>query len=199
MPLSDPLQGSVHVVPGTELATGTRQVYGGLVTLEEFLALPLVARVAANGPQGPTVRPVWFLYEDSALWWLTASSYSRLGEWLSTDPRVAGTIDTCDLASGQVLAVTMTGNAVVVPFDPERAVRKLTKYLGPDRTSWSERFSSGTFDDHTTRLVTLRPVRPPRLREMFFTPSHTGADGHDRKEQATSRRLQPARSRIIDR
>lgn len=145
-------------------------VYGELVTLEQFLAQPLVARVAANGPHGPTIRPVWFLYEDDALWWLTASSYSRLGEWLSADPRVAVSIDTCDLSIGQVLAVTVTGSAAVVAFDPERATRKLVKYLGPDRTSWSERFS-GTFDDPTTRLVTLHPERPPRLRDMSFAPS----------------------------
>ena len=30
--------------------------------VDEFLAQPLVARVATNGP---TVRPVWFLWEGS--------------------------------------------------------------------------------------------------------------------------------------
>ena len=145
------------------------------MTLAEFLALPLVARVAVNGLHGPTVRPVWFLYEDSAFWWLTASSYSRLGAWLSADPRVAIAVDTCDLASGQVLAVHAAGKAAVVPFDPERATRMLTKYLGPDRASWPERFS-GTFDDPTTRLVTLRPLRPLQLRDMSFAPSMHSAD-----------------------
>jgi len=138
--------------------------------LEEFLALPLVARVAANGPTGPTVRPVWFLYEDGAFWWLTASSYSRLGEWLGADPRVALCIDTCDLATGQVHAVTVSGKAEVVPFEAERAIRKLTKYLGADRRSWSEGFR-GAFDDPTSRFVTLRPARPPRLRDRSFAPA----------------------------
>lgn len=130
------------------------------MTLEEFLARPLVARVAANGPSGPTVRPVWFLYEDGALWWLTASSYSRSGEWLRADPRVALTIDACDLATGHVCAVTASGKATVVPFDAERATRKLTKYLGTNREAWPERFR-GTFDDPTSRFVTCaRRARP---------------------------------------
>ena len=37
------------------------------IDIENHLAQPLVARVAANGPNGPTVRPVWFLYEKEGL------------------------------------------------------------------------------------------------------------------------------------
>ncbi|MGW4823746.1 hypothetical protein ACWEP4_33575 [Streptomyces sp. NPDC004227] len=42
--------------------------------VNEFLSRPLVARVATNGPE---VRPVWFLWEEGAFWWLTGS-YSRM-------------------------------------------------------------------------------------------------------------------------
>lgn len=58
-----------------------------------------MARVAAMGPDGPTVRPVWFLFEGGMLWWLTGS-YSRLSEWLSDDARVSVVIGTCDLVTG---------------------------------------------------------------------------------------------------
>lgn len=135
---------------------------------EEFLARPLVARVAANGPNGPTVRPVWFLFERGKLWWLTGS-YSRLGAWLDTEPRVAAVIDTCDLETGEVRSVTMTGRAAVHPMDPDLARRNLTKYLGADSATWPERFR-GTFDDPTTALVALTPDRPPKLRDMSFPP-----------------------------
>lgn len=149
---------------------GSTSFYGSSVDVDEFLDRPLVAHVAAIGPAGATVRPVWFLYEDGAFWWLTASSYSRLDEWLQLDPRVAVSVNTCDLVSGRVHAVTVTGQAAVVPFDAERAVRKLTKYLGPDQECWDERFR-GTFDDPTARFVTLRPAHPPRLRDLSFQPS----------------------------
>jgi Pyridoxamine 5'-phosphate oxidase len=35
------------------------------VDVEQFLSQPLVARLAVTGKDGyPTVRPVWFLFED---------------------------------------------------------------------------------------------------------------------------------------
>jgi len=143
------------------------------VRVEEFLKLPLVARVAAAGPAGPTVRPVWFLYEDGTFWWLTGSSYSRLGDLLAADPRVSLVVDSCDLRTGQVLAVTASGVATVHPFDAALTTRKLTKYLGPDAGHWPDMFR-GTFDDPTTRLVALRPGHPLRLRDMSYAPPPRG-------------------------
>lgn len=70
-----------------------------------FLAQPLVARVATNGP---TVRPVWVLWEDGPFWWLTGS-WSRLAEHLRNDAAVALVIDTCDLATGNVRQVQAWG------------------------------------------------------------------------------------------
>jgi nitroimidazol reductase NimA-like FMN-containing flavoprotein (pyridoxamine 5'-phosphate oxidase superfamily) len=144
--------------------------------VDEFLRQPLVARVAVLGSAGqPTVRPVWFLYEDGCFWWLTGSSYSRLENLLGFDSRASIVVDTCDLATGQVMAVTASGRAIVHPFDPERTQRKLTKYLGPARDRWPERFQA-TFTDPTTRLVKLTPSRAPRLRDLSFaTP--TGSAG----------------------
>jgi hypothetical protein len=140
------------------------------VDLEEFLDLPLVARLAVSGARGrPTVRPVWFLYEEGSFWWLTASSYSELGMLLTVDARASLVIDTCDLSTGAVLAVTVTGTAVVRPFDAERATRKLRKYLGPDGTTWPTQFT-GVFMDPTSRLVELHPDHPVRLRDLSFTP-----------------------------
>jgi GNAT superfamily N-acetyltransferase len=140
------------------------------VDLEDFLDLPLVARLAVSGARGrPTVRPVWFLYEEGSFWWLTASSYSELGRLLTVDARASLVIDTCDLSTGAVLAVTVTGTAVVRPFDAERATRKLRKYLGPDGTTWPTQFT-GVFIDPTSRLVELHPDHPVRLRDLSFTP-----------------------------
>lgn len=136
--------------------------------VQDFLARPLVARVSANGPNGPTVRPVWFLFEHGVLWWLTGS-YSRLGEWLEADSRVQAVVDTCDLATGAVLSVTLTGQARLQPFDAELTHRKLRKYLGPDAERWPQRFRE-TFDDPSTRLIALTPNHTPRLRDLSFAP-----------------------------
>lgn len=72
--------------------------------LDGFLGQPLVARVATVGPTWPTVRPLWYLWEEHAFWWLTGE-WSRLGQLLDHDPRVALVVDTCDLRSGEVLQV----------------------------------------------------------------------------------------------
>lgn len=135
----------------------------------KFLAQPLVARVAVTTPSGPSVRPVWFLHEEGLFWWFTGSSYSRLGAFLDADDRAALVVDRCDLATGQVVAVTVTGRATVRPFDHDRAVRKLTKYLGADIDRWPERFQA-VLADETAALVALEPRRAPRLRDLSFEP-----------------------------
>ena len=117
--------------------------------VDAYLAAPRVARVATAGP---LVRPVWFLWEDATFWWITGS-YARLPELLAEDPRVALVVDTCDLHTLEVRQVTARGNAEVVPFDPARAERKLTRYLGPDQRIWPQDFRNFGPDTRFVRLV----------------------------------------------
>jgi nitroimidazol reductase NimA-like FMN-containing flavoprotein (pyridoxamine 5'-phosphate oxidase superfamily) len=109
--------------------------------LEAFLARPLVARLATVGKRGPRVRPLWYLWEDGAFWWLTGP-WSKLAVDLADDPRVALVVDVTDVATGEVKGVTATGEAEIVPFDAARARRKLARYLGTDDTLWDPRFRS---------------------------------------------------------
>lgn len=46
----------------------------------------------------------------------------------------------CDLGSGTVRQVIAQGRAEILPFDKQRARRKLTRYLGRDQTRWDARF-----------------------------------------------------------
>ncbi len=138
--------------------------------VDEFLAQPLVARVATNGP---TVRPVWFVWEDRAFWWLTGS-WSRLAERLRGDPAVALVVDTCDLTTGQVRQVQAWGDAEVLPFDADRAGRKLSRYLGDDPTRWDQdRFglsSTGMAGSDEAAFIRLVPRRMT-ARDLSFRPS----------------------------
>jgi Pyridoxamine 5'-phosphate oxidase len=124
--------------------------------LDGFLGQPLVARVATVGRSGPSVRALWYLWEGRAFWWLTGG-WSRLGQLLERDPRVALVVDTCDLDRGEVLQVTARGRAVLHPFEADRARRWGRRYLGPDESRW-RRFQGAVFDDPTTRFVTLEPT-----------------------------------------
>jgi nitroimidazol reductase NimA-like FMN-containing flavoprotein (pyridoxamine 5'-phosphate oxidase superfamily) len=125
----------------------------------------LVARVATTSASGPTVRPVWYLWEGHAFWWLTGR-WSKLGSLLDRDPRVAIVVDTCDLERGEVLQVTARGRAQVRPFDAERARRWGARYLGPDERSW-RRFQGSVFDDPSTRLIVFHP-RTLRARDLSY-------------------------------
>ncbi|WP_026118049.1 pyridoxamine 5'-phosphate oxidase family protein [Nocardiopsis salina] len=124
--------------------------------VEAFLARPLVARVATAASDGaPTVRPVWFLWEDGALWWITGS-YSVVSKHLEADPRVSVVVDTCDLQSLEFLQVLMHGRAQVVPYDQDLARRKLRPYLGEDEAAWPTDFTGLAAD---ARLVRFTPHR----------------------------------------
>ena len=128
----------------------------GPFDVDMFLAQSLLARVAAAGP---SVRAVWFLWEEGCFWWLTGS-WARLPAILAEDPRVAVIVDTCDLDSGTVRQVSAHGNAELLAFDPDRARRKLVRYLGPDESTWDARFQiEALATDPSTRLVRLRPQR----------------------------------------
>ena len=130
--------------------------------LDEFLLRPLIARVATNGP---TVRPVWYVWEEEALWWLTGG-WSRLQTILERDPRVAVSIDTSDLGTGIVLQVIAKGTAELEMFDPGRARRWGARYLGPDERSWG-RFGESVFRDPSTRFVRLEP-ETLRARDLSY-------------------------------
>ncbi len=138
--------------------------------LDDFLAEPLVARVAAAGP---TIFPVWFLWEDASFWWLTGE-WSRLPRILARDPAVALAVDTCELESGRVLQVIARGDAELMPFERDRARRILARYLGPNEDAWDpERFVAGTLESSTTRFVRLRPL-DLRARDLSYRRPRAG-------------------------
>jgi nitroimidazol reductase NimA-like FMN-containing flavoprotein (pyridoxamine 5'-phosphate oxidase superfamily) len=138
----------------------------GTQSLEAFLEQPLVAHLATAGP---TVTPIWFLWEDGAFWWLTGS-WSRLATRLSSDPRASIVVDSCDLATGTVLSATARGPADIVALDRDRALRKLAKYLGPDQARWPQERFLAPLSDPTSRLGRLVPQRTPVLRDLSFVP-----------------------------
>jgi hypothetical protein len=124
--------------------------------LDAFLSQPLVARLATSQESGPSVRPVWYQFDDGAFWWITGQ-WSGLAEILRRDPRVELVVDTCDLETGKVLQVRARGQAELRPFDTARAQRWGERYLGPDRTRWG-RFASSVFENPSSRFMVMRPT-----------------------------------------
>lgn len=132
-----------------------------------FLARPLTARLATNGP---TVRPVWFLWEDDAFWIITGP-WTRLPGRLRADPAVALVVDECDLATGTVRQVISRGEAELLPFDVPRGRRKLTRYLGADETRWDPRFRRYLHIDPAEAGTAWLRIRPHSLvaKDLSYT------------------------------
>lgn len=123
--------------------------------VDEFLAQPLTARVATDGP---TVRPSWYLWEGGAFW-IISGPWSRLPDRVRRSPRLALTVDVCDVATGLTRQVIASGEAELRPFDVPRGRRKLVRYLGPDESRWDSRFRRYLLDEPEIVWVRLVPSR----------------------------------------
>jgi hypothetical protein len=124
--------------------------------VDAFLAQPLTARIATNGP---TVRPTWYLWEDQSFW-ILSGPWAKLLDRVAADSALAITVDVCDTTTGVVRQVVARGRGEIVPFDVSRGRRKLTRYLGNDEARWDERFRRYLHDDPAesgTRWIRLGP------------------------------------------
>ena len=110
------------------------------VDVEEFLARPLFAHLSTASPEGPRDSPVWFLWEEHALWILGSRTTDTFPLRIERDPRCAVGIVDFDRTSGRVQHVGLRGRATVERFDADRARRLLSRYLGGDQSAWDDRF-----------------------------------------------------------
>lgn len=110
------------------------------VELDEFLARPLFCHLSTVSKAGdPRVSPLWFLWEDGMIW-IIADSEKSYPERVAEDPRTAIAIVDFDRQTGRVEHVGFRGRATIGAFDPERAERLLSRYLGEDQQQWDEGF-----------------------------------------------------------
>lgn len=137
--------------------------------VDAFLAQPLTARVATSGP---TVRPVWFLWEDGAFWILTGP-WARLLHHVRVDLELAIVVDVCDLDSGLVRQVIGRGRGEELPFEVPRGRRMLSRYLGADEARWDVRFRDYLLDDPAVKGTVWLRIRPESLvaTDLSYSPS----------------------------
>lgn len=125
-----------------------------LVLLEQ----PLMAILSTICPSGPCNSPVWYVWEEEALWMLgsrTGSSVHRL----ESDRRCAVEIVDFRRDDGILLHLGLRGRASVEPMCPERFRRLLDRYLGPDRSTWNPWFieNIARIEDPDGRFIRLVP------------------------------------------
>lgn len=141
------------------------------VELDEFLARPLFAHLATASQRGPRESPVWFLWEDDAVWIIGSRESDTFPARIAADARCAIGIVDFDRTSGLVQHVGMRGRATVHPFDPNRARRLLRRYLGNDERTWDPRFSTTVTTPATEQAVLLRFVPETVIaRDVSYKP-----------------------------
>ena len=111
------------------------------VAIEAVLSRPLFCFLSTVDSGRPRVSPLWFLWEDGAIWIIANTEKTYPGR-IERNPVTALAIVDFDRTTGTVQHVGMRGEATVEPHDPPRAERLLRRYLGPDKDAWdTNRFS----------------------------------------------------------
>ena len=104
-----------------------------------LLNAPLMANLATTCADGPRNAPMWFLWEDGAIWLPSDTSASSVRR-IADDPRVAVDVARFDPDTGVLLHLGLRGRAQVVAMDGDRFRRLLARYLGPDAAAWNPWF-----------------------------------------------------------
>jgi hypothetical protein len=150
---------------------------GAQFDVEAFLAQPLVGRLAL---EGPTVRPIFYVWEQECFWMITGA-WSILDKRFAVNPEFELVLDIADLDTGITRQVIAHGFGSIVDFDVERGRRILTRYNGPDEDYWDPRFQLKPDPSiYGTRLARLEPQDIWTVDLSF----RTAADARARAERA---------------
>ena len=137
--------------------------------LEEVLSLPLMAHLATASALGPRVSPVWFLWEEGAMWFAGRNSDTFPKRIRETPECAVGTVE-FDPQRGMLRHVGMRGAAEVVPLDSARLQRLLRRYLGNDPTAWSTSFRKGVVEK-LDLMVRFTPASIVARDQSYFSPA----------------------------
>jgi nitroimidazol reductase NimA-like FMN-containing flavoprotein (pyridoxamine 5'-phosphate oxidase superfamily) len=113
--------------------------------VEAFLSRPLFCFLAMAADGAPRVSPLWFLWEDDAVW-IIGDRQNTYPNRIERHPETALAIVDFDRTTGTVQHVGMRGEATVKPHDPARAERLLEQYLGPVKDEWDEPFFGDPYE-----------------------------------------------------
>jgi hypothetical protein len=136
--------------------------------------MALMAILSTVEQGAPRSAPMWFLWEDGALW-LPASRTTSSVRRLQADPVCAVEIVHHDNARGILLHLGLRGEADIVPMEASKFRRLLSKYLGPDEGEWNRWFMHqiARIHDPEGRLIRLVPQLVFTNNVSFF---RTGPD-----------------------
>jgi hypothetical protein len=98
-----------------------------------------MAHLASSSSGEPRDSPLWFLWEDHAIW-LTGNSRDSFPKRLRSQPLCAIGVVSFDVSKGVLRHVGIRGVARVHDMDRDRLERLVSRYLGADRSQWNPWF-----------------------------------------------------------
>lgn len=146
--------------------------------LDEILGRPLFAHLATASAAGPRESPVWFLWEQEALWIIGHYHTDTFPLRLEREPRCAIGIVDFNLVTGLVQHVGFRGQATLQPHDEERTKRLLSRYLGQEVTKWDPRFIA-ILGDTEFILIRFVPETAVVRDQSYQVCAHTLAISDD--------------------
>lgn len=151
--------------------------------LDDLLSRPLFAHLATASAEGPRESPVWFLWEDGALWVIGNYLTDSFPKRIERAPLCAVGVVDFDRSTGRVQHVGFRGRARVEPHDEGRMKRLLGRYLG-EVGAWDARFVE-ILDDVDYIFVRFEPETAV-IRDQSYEVKQSGAPDDDGTQ--TSRR-----------
>ena len=140
--------------------------------LDAFLARPLFCFLAQRSGSGPRISPLWFLWDDGAIWHVAQLRDRSYPRRVREYPDSAVAVIDFDPETGRVEHVGMRGTASLEAFDRSTAGRLLEKYLGDERAEWPERFVGLETDDY--RLIRFVPETIVARDQSYQAPAGEG-------------------------
>ena len=123
--------------------------------MDKLLARPLFAHLATASEQGPRESPVWFLWEDGALWVIGNYKTDSFPRRVEREPRCAIGVVDFDSSTGVVHHVGFRGHARLEEHDANRMRRLLGRYMG-EPGQWDSRFVE-ILDDTDYIFIRIEP------------------------------------------
>jgi hypothetical protein len=139
--------------------------------IDDVLRRPLFAHLATSSAEGARESPVWFLWEEGAVW-LVGNERDSYPARIRRDPRCAIGIVDFDLRAGLLRHVGIRGVGTVEPLDHERVYRLLSRYLGTERATWNPDFCARIVD-RLDLMIRVEPTSIVARDQSYFAKSAT--------------------------
>jgi nitroimidazol reductase NimA-like FMN-containing flavoprotein (pyridoxamine 5'-phosphate oxidase superfamily) len=138
--------------------------------LDTFLSRPLFCFLATTDNGAPRISPLWFLWEDDAIW-IIANAAKTYPSRVEQNSETALAIVDFDRTTGAVHHVGMRGQATVEPHDPARAERLLSRYLGHDKDEWDKPFFGDPYEWGDEMVMIRFDPETVVARDQSYSPS----------------------------